>query len=361
VVLSAAGVATVALVLGVWPWLDRVWLAEALGLVSLCVLVFALGSFWLRRRVFVPPWVLAAVAILLQNGFAPLLDSAGSPSWLGDLAGSSFRWEATVGVGVGLFSTLRGAWREEQRRHQRESRRLRAMVARADALRAEQRHMAHGMKATMLVLRSSIAQIEAWGARSGDPSLSDAIRFLRHGCDSLAALVRSERQGVHRIDIRAVLDLEFLGARTLGLRVVEVRGPASPVMAEADPLVLSQALREVLCNVVEHAPAARLVVDLLEEGETVRIRLDDDGPGFPPPGEPDSLVRRSGSPDNATEPGQGLSLVRTLLESQGGHLVLGRGELGGARVELRLRRAAHAPRPEYRTGGDHRGSTTVSA
>ena len=104
------------------------------------------------------------------------------------------------------------------------------------------------------------------------------------------------------------------------------------VSEQATPLAM--VLTELLQNAVEHGYAAEgdgpgldgeIVVAVRRLDHHLDVTIDDDGGGLPPDFELD------------TSPSLGLSIVKTLVESElGGHLTLGASPAGGTRAELAI-------------------------
>jgi signal transduction histidine kinase len=95
----------------------------------------------------------------------------------------------------------------------------------------------------------------------------------------------------------------------------------TPVMAET----IWRATQEALTNVSKHANAHRVDVTLTVRGESVTLKIADDGPGF--------------RPGDENRPGHyGLRGMRERVEGLGGTLRLAKGDggLGGAAVEINL-------------------------
>jgi signal transduction histidine kinase len=117
-----------------------------------------------------------------------------------------------------------------------------------------------------------------------------------------------------------------------GLEVaVEVRGePAVPDRTAR--VVLYEALREVLFNVVKHAGVQTVRVTAYEEGGEVVVRVEDDGPGFDP-----AAARAGGST------GFGLFSVRERLGQVGGRLEVDSAPGRGARLTLAVPAGVVAP------------------
>lgn len=122
--------------------------------------------------------------------------------------------------------------------------------------------------------------------------------------------------------------LEWLAGRMRQLHrlTVEVKADPGPVpMAQDVRVVVFQAVRELLFNVVKHAATdrAELRMSRVEDGR-IRIVVSDDGAGFDPIG------RR----DNAASSGFGLFSIRERLELLGGSLECESRPGSGTRVTL---------------------------
>ena len=101
-------------------------------------------------------------------------------------------------------------------------------------------------------------------------------------------------------------------------------------------------LTEILGNVLDNAckwarTRARVRIDTLDGSHTLRLRVEDDGPGIPAD-RLDAVLDRGVRADSATEGhGIGLAVVREIVvEVYGGRIEVGSGALGGAAVEIRL-------------------------
>ncbi|MDE2452668.1 MAG: histidine kinase, partial [Burkholderiales bacterium] len=97
---------------------------------------------------------------------------------------------------------------------------------------------------------------------------------------------------------------------------------------------------ELLGNLMDNAckwARQRVAVSVRREGDSLHLRIDDDGPGF---GDTSALLRLHVRGDERVPGhGVGLAVVSELVASHGGELTLARAELGGARVEIVLRTA----------------------
>jgi len=107
-----------------------------------------------------------------------------------------------------------------------------------------------------------------------------------------------------------------------------------------------QDLEEMVGNLVDNAfkwAQSRVVVEAVSEKvdarddhRTIRIVVDDDGPGLSP--QQREQVARRGRRLDETKPGSGLglSIVVELANLYGGGLTLGTAPIGGLRAELML-------------------------
>ena len=117
-----------------------------------------------------------------------------------------------------------------------------------------------------------------------------------------------------------------------------VRGEFGAV--EGDEVLLRQAFSNLLRNAVEACAAASLapVVVIASEldrvQQTIRIAVDDNGPGIDPSARdrifrPFFTTRRSGT-------GLGLALVQKIIVFHNGRVVAGTSPLGGASLQVSL-------------------------
>jgi signal transduction histidine kinase len=186
------------------------------------------------------------------------------------------------------------------------------------------------------------------------------------GDDPLAAKVR-EQAAVMRDQVQHHLERARIAARaTVVGTVTEVipvvtalartmekihrdRGIAIDVEAQRDTRFLGerQDLEEMIGNLVDNAckwAQSRVAVEVVAGAETaqatrtLRVVVDDDGPGLTPSERERVQVARRGHRLDETKPGSGLglSIVVDLAALYGGALTLGTAPIGGLRAELVL-------------------------
>lgn len=171
------------------------------------------------------------------------------------------------------------------------------------------------------------------------PALADDLAEAQ---ELVAEGMRSVRRVTH--DLRPALldDLGLVPAlRALAASAAERSGlqvhvsiddelPPIPVEAEA---ALYRALQELLTNVVRHAGARSVTVQLGERDGAIALSVDDDGRGFP---------GASASP--LTLPGHaGLTGMRERIQALGGTVRFGASPAGGVRAIVELAPAARVP------------------
>lgn len=123
--------------------------------------------------------------------------------------------------------------------------------------------------------------------------------------------------------------------RTPRGRVLEWQLDIAPLVVRSDP----QDLTEIVGNLVENAvhwATGRVRVESRAEGNTVAIRVEDDGPGIPEDQIGAVLVRGGRLDETRPGTGLGLAIVNDLVEAYGGELSLRRSPLGGLLAEARL-------------------------
>ncbi|MBL1256285.1 ATP-binding protein [Methylocystis sp. Sn-Cys] len=137
-------------------------------------------------------------------------------------------------------------------------------------------------------------------------------------------------------DIKAIL--EELKADT------ERRGEAATLHVEGDPIVVARpaAIKRLLANLVGNAQryGKALAFSLVNDGESMIVHIDDDGPGIPVERREDAFrpfyrLDESRNQDSGNS-GLGLAIARDIARSHGGDITLDRSPLGGLRATVTL-------------------------
>lgn len=167
-------------------------------------------------------------------------------------------------------------------------------------------------------------------------AVATAARRLSELLSALLALARADAG--HRLPAGPV-DLPAAARAAL-----DRCGPHGPALRLEAPIGLTVAASPaevalVLDNLVDNArrhARSWVEVAVLPAGRQVRLVVDDDGPGIPPPDRErvfDRFTRLQ--PEAGGGSGLGLALVAALVAGRGGTVSAGEGPGGGARVEVR--------------------------
>lgn len=180
---------------------------------------------------------------------------------------------------------------------------------------------------------AALAQVE--GAEAGYLPKEEALQAAKEELLRMKRLVEAllvlAREG--RVE-RVGLDLAALARQEAEAFRVPYRGPeALPFLG--DPLLLAQALRNLLQNARLHGEGRGVEVALREEGQEAVLEVRDQGPGMPEEalkeaGRP--FFRASGKPGE----GLGLSVAQKVAEAHGGRLELLANRPSGLVARLRL-------------------------
>lgn len=155
-------------------------------------------------------------------------------------------------------------------------------------------------------------------------SLADIEQRARGALEDVQDLVRALRSGNGRVDDHetdgavTLLPRLVAAARVSGLDVTtSIELPKVPAVTNR---VTVRIVQEALSNVVRHSGASRCEVAVWREGDSLSVRVDDDGSGLP----------------SSVSLGHGLQGMRERVEESGGHLTIASRLDGGTRVLARL-------------------------
>ena len=207
-------------------------------------------------------------------------------------------------------------------------------------------------------LRSPVASIRTQAevaVAHPDPALSDeTLRAVAVEAERLSALLADllalaradagQRPPATEVDVVAAARAAIGRAAAVAPGdgpVVRLIAPA-PAGAAASPREVGQVLDNLLGNALRYARTV-VRVGVLPAGRTVRLVVEDDGPGIPEADreavfdrfrrlEPD-VEGRAGGPTAGA--GLGLALVAALVGGRGGTVTAGEAAGGGARLEVR--------------------------
>jgi signal transduction histidine kinase len=168
-----------------------------------------------------------------------------------------------------------------------------------------------------------ITEREQKGARKVEVLLREARRL--HGVlNSFLEFAASHQLQLGRVDLNDLLGelLDFMHPQAERAKIRFRREFAAGLPAvEADPKLLRQAVLNLLVNAQEAMPTGgQVVIRTAAEGATVRLSLQDDGPGIPP----ENLARifqiYFSTKPNGT--GLGLPIAKKIVEEHRGTLTV---------------------------------------
>lgn len=190
-------------------------------------------------------------------------------------------------------------------------------------------------------LRTIITRFKLSLALMGDTSETHEMRKdvdeMERMVDAYLAFARGDGGETSTpTDIKAIL--EELKADT------ERRGEAATLHVEGDPIVVARpaAIKRLLANLVGNAQryGKILAFSLVNDGESMIVHVDDDGPGIPVERREDAFrpfyrLDESRNQDSGNS-GLGLAIARDIARSHGGDIALDRSPLGGLRATVTL-------------------------
>lgn len=155
-------------------------------------------------------------------------------------------------------------------------------------------------------------------------------------------LSRSEQDLAKIIERAVTVVRAAYNEKQVDLRYVHQPGD-SPIIAKVDTDRMLQILINVLSNALHHTPASgRVQTDLVDEGNTVQIRIEDSGQGIPASDLPyifERLYRGDKSRNRLNGgSGMGLAIVKQLVAAHGGDVWAesGKEQAGGSCFYIRI-------------------------
>jgi signal transduction histidine kinase len=200
--------------------------------------------------------------------------------------------------------------------------------------------LAHGLKTPLAVLTQEAERAGAAGHRDLAVSVGQQVERMRRQVDYHLAHARAAASGATP-GARCAVNVSVEGlVRTLQ-RLYAERGVAIHVDVPPRHSVRTQRedLDEMLGNLLDNActwARSRVTVGSSEQGASVVISVDDDGPGLAAAMREKVLQRGVRADEAAPGSGFGLAIVCELAELYGGSIVLDASPLGGVRARLQL-------------------------
>lgn len=198
----------------------------------------------------------------------------------------------------------------------------RMLHAREEERRRLRRDLHDDLSPTLAGLRLGAAAV-ARRAAGPDPELARLAADLH---DDIAGAVAQTREIAYGLRPPILDDLGLVAAIAGRIHgpdelAVHIEAPADPLdLPAAVDLAALRIVQEAVSNVRRHAGATRCTVALALHGDTLTVRVTDDGVGLP----------------ERLRPGLGLSSIRERATELGGTVEFGAADGGGACVDVRL-------------------------
>lgn len=218
----------------------------------------------------------------------------------------------------------------------------------------------HELRSPLTVMRG---ELEVALRRDRDPdeyrrvlasTLEEVVRLGRV-TEDLLILARSDsgslRVRSEPIDVAGIVEsvVERLRRQVAAKDIVVEATSTGDVVAELDPVLLGQVVWNLVQNAIEFAPRrGRVRVATEGTASTVTLRVEDNGPGFPPKQADrvfDRFFRADAARPQTGGTGLGLSIVKAVADAHGGTVQAENRAEGGARVTVVFPRAGATPGP----------------
>ena len=199
--------------------------------------------------------------------------------------------------------------------------------------------ISHDVRTFATRLRLRIESLEGAEHENAIRDIEDMVRMLDDAL--IASRAGAGDLGAELVDLEELVASEADDRRSLGAPVTFERRPTGEgALVLADRLSLRRILANLVDNALAYGHVARL--GLTVDGTSVRLTVDDDGPGIPAEKRAllmEPFVRDEASRNRRTGgAGLGLSVVEALVNAHGGTIEIADAPGGGARFTVRLER-----------------------
>ncbi len=287
--------------------------------------VTAANPHWLLLGMIVFGGLLAVLAYrIMRRQLRPVLDLAAAATAYGRGRIVPFR-----PGGAAEVRAAGTAFVEMRHRLERQAQARTAMLA----------GISHDLRTPLTRLRLGLAMIDDAEAAHLRRDAEDMTRMI----DVFLDFARGDAGDPQEATALAPLVEEVAQSFRRGgdkVEVARVQGK-DPGLVPLRPLAIRRALQNLLANALAHGTRAR--VTLAFGARTIRLSVEDDGPGIPRERREEAMrpFTRLDAARNQDRPGVGLGLaiVADIARTHGGQLRLGRSEaLGGLRADLVIAR-----------------------
>jgi len=201
--------------------------------------------------------------------------------------------------------------------------------------------LGHGLKTPLAVLAAEARSLRERGQTQPAETIDDVVAAMNaHVVRSLAsARAVGPRAALGtRTPVRPALEQLIAAMRRLSAQ----QSPTYSLVIEDRAAAVGVDRRDfddILGNLLDNArkwATSRVVVTVAVDGARVAISIEDDGPGIPEDKLEEAVERGTRFDRTVPGTGVGLSIVKDLVELNGGELTLARAPAGGLRATIRL-------------------------
>ena len=178
-----------------------------------------------------------------------------------------------------------------------------------------------------------------------DRQAERTVRLTNQLLANAMVIHRSDHANLRPVALKALVrDLLAESLRDSRMRTVSLSFAADGVapgedVVSGDEVSIREALRNLVENALRHGPPDNeIVISLEADPATIRLGVEDSGPGIPEADLPRATERFTSLSTRSDGSGLGLSIVKAVAEGHDAELVLGRSILGGLAVTLIFRR-----------------------
>lgn len=230
------------------------------------------------------------------------------------------------------------------------------IAAEAERLRATLlTSVSHDLKTPLATIMGAITSLRSYSALYDEAARDEMLASAQGETERLSRFV-ANLLDIVRLDTGAVaskteaIDLaDTVGsalrrtAAAVGPRPVGLTFPEEPLIVEGDPVLLEQALVNILENAGKYTPeTAHITLEAFRDGDRVTLAISDTGAGIAASDLPHLFDKfyRSGEGDRRPAgTGLGLAIAKGFVEAMGGAVTASNRPGGGARFDVTLRAA----------------------
>jgi signal transduction histidine kinase len=194
--------------------------------------------------------------------------------------------------------------------------------------------MAHEIANPLMTIRAANMRVALVAKQMGHTELAECAADADLAVDRIAGFVQNVR-GFSRRERPVLTGLPLRDSVQMALRLVAPRArerdvvvelePGDDAIVRHDPPRLGQVVMNLAANAIDAAAEGgrSVVVRVLPSDATVKIEIDDDGPGIAPEAAARLFEAFYTTKAAGQGTGLGLSIARQIVEDHGGHVLLG--------------------------------------